>query len=108
MFDPSEILKILQYQWETCGDLVLVDAPFREPVVFIFNPDYAEQIYRASGSQPLRPGFDALKYTRNQDEMTQKAKGFSFLKIIFFLNREKQFFAMSPGQDLNNHAYQIY
>ena len=73
--DPTEILKILQHQWETHGDLVLIDVPFRDPVVFIFNPDYSERVYRASGSQPIRPGFDALRFTRNQDEMTQTAKG---------------------------------
>jgi len=73
--DPTEILKILQHQWDTHGDLVLIDVPFRDPVVFIFNPDYGERVYRASGSQPIRPGFDALRFTRNQDEMTQTAKG---------------------------------
>ena len=36
--DPSEILKILHDQWNSHGDLVLIDAPFRDPVVFIFDP----------------------------------------------------------------------
>jgi cytochrome P450 len=56
--------------------MVRIDVPIREDIVFLFNPELCEKVYRAAGGQPLRPGFDALRHTRNQDELTnQGAKG---------------------------------
>jgi len=35
--DPGQILKILQHQWDSHGDLILVNVPFRDPVIIIVN-----------------------------------------------------------------------
>jgi hypothetical protein len=35
--DPGQILKILQHQWDSHGNLILVNVPFRDPVIIIVN-----------------------------------------------------------------------
>ena len=71
--DPTESIKIMKYLWSQYGDVFKLEAPlFRPNIVFLFNPDYAEQIYRAAGSTPTRPGFDALRYVRGSDPLTNQ------------------------------------
>ena len=48
--------------WETYGDMVKIEIPFRPPILLLYDPELCEKVYRASGSQPIRPGFDALRY----------------------------------------------
>ena len=47
--------------WQEYGDMCKIEIPFRPPIVMLFDPDDCEKVYRASGAQPIRPGFDALK-----------------------------------------------
>lgn len=69
--DLKEVIRIQEHLWKEHGDLIRLEVVTREPVVFIFDPDLTEKVYRASGSQPLRPGFEALSYTRDRDELTK-------------------------------------
>ena len=41
------------------------------------------RIYRSAGSQPIRPGFEALKHVRSQDTLTQAAPG--DIHVLFHL-----------------------
>ena len=43
------------------GDMVKVEIPLKPPIIFLFDPDLCETVYRAAGAQPIRPGFDALR-----------------------------------------------
>ena len=47
------------------GDIIKLEIPFRDPVVLLFNPDYCEQVYKAAGNKPIRPGLDAFRYVRD-------------------------------------------
>ena len=61
-------------------------SPSIQTEIFLHFPffliDLAERVYRAAGSQPIRPGFDALRYTRSVDEITKVAKGYYRTKIL--------------------------
>ena len=48
--------------WKMHGDMVRMEIPMKPPILVLFNPDHCETIYRATGAQPIRPGFDALRY----------------------------------------------
>ena len=64
---------------------------------FVFVLDYVEKVYRAAGSQPHRPGFDALKYTRSTDETTKVAKGsLNSFPILMSFNRLLSLLTMTP------------
>ena len=54
--DITESLRICEYLWEQHGDIIKLVAPFRPPIVFLFDPDHAEKVMRAAGSTPNRPG----------------------------------------------------
>ena len=71
--DPKEAIVIMKHLWKTYGDIVRLEVPGRPTVVFIFNPDTTEKMYRAAGAQPIRPGFDALRYVRENDPLTNQA-----------------------------------
>jgi hypothetical protein len=43
------------------GDMVKVEIPLKPPILFLFDPELCETVYRAAGAQPIRPGFDALR-----------------------------------------------
>ncbi|XP_028042906.1 cytochrome P450 CYP12A2-like isoform X2 [Bombyx mandarina] len=61
MFD---VLGILEGKF---GPLVKVDGVFaRGTMLFLFEPDHFEQVYRAEEANPLRPGFQVLDYYRTQ------------------------------------------
>jgi hypothetical protein len=70
--DPKEILTILSHLWKVHGDMVRIEVPLHEDIVFLFNPDLCEKVYRAAGAQPMRPGLDALRHTRNLDVLTNQ------------------------------------
>ena len=70
--DPTETIHILENAWKY-GDVVKLVAPiFRPNTVFLYDPDHVEQVYRAAGSAPYRPGFDALRYVRGNDPLTNQ------------------------------------
>ena len=46
--------------WEF-GDMVRIEVPMKPPILILFDPEHCETVYRAAGSQPIRPGFDALR-----------------------------------------------
>ena len=74
--DPKENIIILKHLWKLYGDVFRIEIPGRPSVVFIFDPEVAEKMYRAAGTQPMRPGFDALRYVRENDPLTnQGSKG---------------------------------
>lgn len=74
--DQRQNIKNISNLWKTFGDMIRIDVPFRPPLLILFDPDHCEKVYRAAGSQPLRPGFDALKHVRSQDGLTnQGAQG---------------------------------
>lgn len=71
--DPTESIHILENAWTQHGDVVKLVAPiFRPNTVFLYDPDHVEQVYRAAGSAPYRPGFDALRYVRQNDPLTNQ------------------------------------
>ena len=71
--DPTETIHILENAWNQHGDVVKLVAPiFRPNTVFLYDPDHVEQVYRAAGSAPYRPGFDALRYVRGNDPLTNQ------------------------------------
>jgi hypothetical protein len=43
------------------GDKIKVEIPLKPPIWFLFDPELCKTVYRASGAQPIRPGFDALR-----------------------------------------------
>ncbi len=63
--DPKENITILKHLWKEYGDMIKFKIPGRDPIVFLFDPDLCEKVYRAAGATPMRPGFDALRHTRN-------------------------------------------
>ena len=50
--------------WDTFGDMVRIEIPIKPPktILILFDPEHCEKVYRATGAQPIRPGFDALRY----------------------------------------------
>ena len=50
-----------QALWDTYGDMVRIEIPLKPPILILYDPDHCETVYRAAGSQPIRPGFDALR-----------------------------------------------
>ena len=41
-------------------DIFKVETPLKPPILFLFDPELCETVYRAAGAQPIRPSFDAL------------------------------------------------
>ena len=41
------------------GDVVKLEIPLKPPILFLFDPELCETVYRAAGAQPIRPGVDA-------------------------------------------------
>ena len=66
--DARQGLENSTYFWNTFGDMVRLEIPFRPPILLLYDPEDCEKVYRAAGSQPIRPGFDALRYKFNQNK----------------------------------------
>ena len=43
------------------GDMVKVEILLKPPILFLFDPELCETVYRAAGAQPSRPGFVSLR-----------------------------------------------
>ena len=41
--------------------MVKLEIPLKPPILFLSDPELCETFYWAAGTQPNRPGFDALR-----------------------------------------------
>ena len=62
--DKTQVVKNFANLRARFGDMIKLEIPLRDPVVLLFNPDYCQQVYKAAGNRPIRPGLDAFRYVR--------------------------------------------
>ncbi|XP_023344152.1 probable cytochrome P450 49a1 [Eurytemora carolleeae] len=72
---PSQTPHIWKYFNQQFGPLVRLDIPGNKPMVLVFDPNLAEQVYRNEGVYPIRPGFDSLGYIRSKLKETGGNQG---------------------------------
>ena len=61
MIDRGQSIPSHVSSFNANGDMVRIEIPLKPPILILFDPEHCETVYRAAGSQPIRPGFDALR-----------------------------------------------
>jgi len=56
----------------------------------VFELTISSRVYRAAGSHPIRPGFDALRHVRKLDKLTQAAPGLKFYFFYFQIDNSSR------------------
>nr|QZP43544.1 cytochrome P450 monooxygenase CYP333A26 [Ephestia elutella] len=64
---PSNLVQSFRVLNEKYGPVVKMDGAFSKPsMLLLFEPELYEQVFRAEEANPLRPGFEALTYYREE------------------------------------------
>jgi len=64
--DPRFVIKSMRHLNQEHGSMVRIQVPLRPPMVFLFDPALCEKVYRSTGPQPVRPGFDSLSFVQTK------------------------------------------
>ena len=58
-------MKHFHIPWkEKYGDIIKLKIPFQKPMLFLYNADDIQMIYKLDGKHPFIPSFEALRYFR--------------------------------------------